>query len=104
MPDVQSARCLGGVALPSTPRTTAATVAEAPCAFCAVCGELATVGIARCLRGCILGVYTLLRVVFWIPRIRSHPSEGRTAIIALAASISIGALLGLLYGSTKYLW
>ena len=54
--------------------------------------------------GVFFGVYTLLRVVFWIPRIRSHPSEGRTAIIAVAASISIGALLGLLYGSTKYLW
>jgi hypothetical protein len=54
VPDVQSARCLGGVSLPSTPRTTAATVAEAPCAFCAVCRELATVGGARCLRGCIL--------------------------------------------------
>jgi hypothetical protein len=50
------------------------------------------------------GVYSLFRVVSWLPRIRSHPREGLTALIGLAASISIGALLGLLYGSTKYLW
>lgn len=54
--------------------------------------------------GAFFGVYSLFRLVFGLPRIASHPREGLIALGALALSVSIGALLGLLYGSTKYQW
>ena len=54
--------------------------------------------------GALFGVYSLFRFVFLLPRIASRPREGVMALGGLALSVSIGALLGLLYGSTKYAW
>ena len=50
------------------------------------------------------GVYSLFRVVFVLPRMASHPREGLVALAGLAMSISLGALLGLIYGTSKYFW
>lgn len=49
------------------------------------------------------GAYSLLRVVAFLPSIRSDPSLILTAVQGLAASMSIGAVVGLLFGVFKLL-
>lgn len=54
--------------------------------------------------GAAFGAYTLLRIVFMLPKIFSHPRFALMALAGLGLSISIGATVGLLYGGTKHLW
>jgi transcriptional regulator with XRE-family HTH domain len=54
--------------------------------------------------GAAFGAYSLFRIVFLLPRLVAHPREWLIALAGLTASISIGAVLGALYGGGKHLW
>jgi hypothetical protein len=54
--------------------------------------------------GLVFGAYSVVRAIFWIPRIVAQPKVGLIAIGGIALSTSIGAGLGLLYGIVRYIW
>lgn len=54
--------------------------------------------------GVAFGAYSLLRIVFLLPRIVRHPRLGLTALTGLLLSVTIGAAVGALYGGGKHLW
>lgn len=53
--------------------------------------------------GLAFGAYTLVRIVFLIPAMSSDPGLILTAIQGLAASVSIGAVVGVIYGTFRML-
>lgn len=53
--------------------------------------------------GLVFGAYSLFRILFTVPAMRSDPGLILTAILGLAASVSIGAAVGLVYGAFKAL-
>jgi len=54
--------------------------------------------------GAAFGAYSLLKLFFMLPQIVAHPRYALIALGGISLSISIGAVLGLLYGGTKHLW
>ena len=54
--------------------------------------------------GAAFGGYSLFRIVFLLPQIVRHPRFGLTALTGLLLSITIGAIVGALYGGGKHLW
>jgi len=55
--------------------------------------------------GAVFGAYSLIKLFFMMPQVVAHPRTGVPLVLAgLALSISIGAVVGLLYGGGKHLW
>lgn len=55
--------------------------------------------------GAAFGAYSLIKVFFMLPRIVANPRYyGLIALAGFSLSISIGAVVGLIYGSSKHLW
>ena len=53
--------------------------------------------------GLAFGAFSLFRILFVVPAMRSNPDLILTALLGLAASVSIGAAVGLVYGVFKAL-
>jgi transcriptional regulator with XRE-family HTH domain len=53
--------------------------------------------------GLAFGFYSVVRIIFFLPSIRSNPSLILTALQGLVASVSIGAAVGLIYGAFRLL-
>ena len=54
--------------------------------------------------GLAFGAYSVFRTVLFLPQIIAQPKYGLIALEGTSLSISIGAALGLLYGTGKYPW
>lgn len=52
----------------------------------------------------VFGGYSVFRTVLWLPEIVAQPRLALMALEGTTLSLSIGAGIGLLYGSVRYLW